>query len=86
MKKALLFLIALSLLALIASFPVNAGEIEPNFKAYLETLGEDEYASAIVYLIDRPDIRALDNQLRAEKAAMAERHSQVIDALKQAAQ
>ncbi len=86
MKKVLSISIALSLLALVIGAPMQAGEIEPKFKAYLETLGEDEFASAIVYLRDRPDIRALDNQLRVEKATMGVRHSRVINALKEAAQ
>ncbi|NIO27853.1 MAG: S8 family serine peptidase [Candidatus Latescibacteria bacterium] len=73
--------------ALIISFGLSAfaGEIETNFAAYLETLGDNDFASAIIYLQDRPDIRALDNVLRAEKATMAVRHERVLAALKEAA-
>jgi subtilisin family serine protease len=86
MKKILSFSIAFSLLALIAGAPAHSGEIEPNFAAYLETLEDDDFVSAIVYLLDRPDIRALDHTLRVEKATMSVRHASVINALKEAAQ
>ena len=80
MKKLILISIALIAFGL-TSF---AGEIEPNFEAYLGTLSDDDFASAIVYLKDRPNIRALDYTLRAEKATMNVRHERVLNALQQA--
>ncbi len=68
------------------SLPVFAGEIEPNFAAYLQTLDNNEFASAIIYLHDRPNIKALDNSLRAENAPLNERHARILSALKEAAQ
>jgi len=82
MKKLLLTSIALLALSLSAF----AGEIEPNFAAYLENLSEGDFASAIIYLQDRPNIRALDQTLRVEKATMAVRHERVLTALKEASQ
>lgn len=76
----------LSILAVAFAAPASAGQIEERFAAYLETIGDDDFASAIVYLWDRPNIRALDDALHAEKAPMSVRHSQVLVALKQAAE
>lgn len=86
MKKIISIALAFTLLALIAGAPAHSGEIEPNFAAYLETLEDGDFVSAIVYLADRPDIRELDNALRVEKATMNVRHASVINALKEAAQ
>jgi subtilisin family serine protease len=68
-------------LAIFVALPVFCGEIAPKYAAYLETLGENDYASAIVYLRDRLDTRALDAALRAERAPMSVRHERVITAL-----
>ncbi|KPL04746.1 MAG: hypothetical protein AMJ73_03815 [candidate division Zixibacteria bacterium SM1_73] len=86
MKKLILTPIALFALAIALGFSASAGEIEPNFAAYLETLSDDDFASAIVYLQDRPNIKAMDQALRAETATMKVRHERVLTALKQAAQ
>jgi hypothetical protein len=86
MKKLILTLIVLFVLALAFGVSAFAGEIEPNFSAYLETLSDDDFASAIIYLRDRPDIKALDRTLRAERATMKVRHERVLTALKQAAE
>lgn len=85
MKKSLLGSMALFALAIAFSLSAFAGEIEPNFAAYLETLSDDDYASAIIYLQDRPNIKALDNALHVERASMAVRHERVLTALKEAA-
>jgi subtilisin family serine protease len=84
MNKSLLALIAVFALAIAFGLSASAGEIEPNFAAYLETLSDADFASAIVYLQDRPNIEALDQALRAEGASMAVRHERVLTALKQA--
>ncbi|UCE17674.1 MAG: S8 family serine peptidase [Gemmatimonadota bacterium] len=85
MKKLVLNSVVLWAAAVVLSLPVFAGEIEPNFAAYLGTISDDDFASAIVYLTDRPNIRALDNALRAERAPLGVRHERVIHALQQAA-
>ena len=81
MKKRILF----SVLLLAFGLSAFAGEIEPNFAAYLGTISDNDFASAIVYLNDRPNIRALDNALRTEGATMNVRHERVLNALQQAA-
>ena len=86
MKKLILASIVLFALAIAFGLSAFAGEIEPNFAAYLETLSDDDFASAIVYLKDRPDIKALDQALHTERASMAVRHETVLTALKQAAE
>ncbi len=86
MKKLVLSTIGLLVLAFALNLSAFAGEIEPNFAAYLETLSDNDFASAIIYLKDRPNIRAMDNALRVEKATMAVRHERVITALRQAAE
>jgi subtilisin family serine protease len=86
MKKSLSSTIALFVLAAAVCASALAGEIEANFAAYLETIGDNEFASAIVYLRDRPNIRDLDIELRADKAPMTARHERVLDALKRAAE
>ncbi len=76
---------ALLLLLIPVPFSATAGIIEPGFATYLESIGSSDHASAIVYLSDRPDIGALDRSLRAEKAPLSVRHSQVVTALRDAA-
>jgi subtilisin family serine protease len=79
--------ISILLIALLTSFGqiANAGEMEQHFEAYLGTLSDQDFASAIVYLKDRPDIRAMDQTLHESRAPLAVRHKTVIRALKEAA-
>jgi subtilisin family serine protease len=86
MKRSALTAVAAISLAIFVALPVFCGEIAPKYAAYLETLGENDYASAIVYLRDRLDTRALDAALRAERAPMSVRHERVITALKEVAE
>ncbi len=86
MKKSVLISIGLLALALSITSPSFAGVIDPKFSSYLQTLPEDELVSAIVYLQDRPDIRALDQTLHLQNATMKIRHERVLNALKQAAE
>jgi subtilisin family serine protease len=86
MKRTLLSLLASVVFTLVLGAVASAGVIEPHFAAYLETLGDNEFASAIVYLQDRPDIQALDEDLRIAGAPMTVRHAQVLGALQDAAQ
>jgi subtilisin family serine protease len=86
MRTRFTIFVMLSILAVAFAVPASAGQIEERFAAYLETIGDDDFASAIVYLWDRPNIRALDDALHAEKAPMSVRHGQVLAALRQAAE
>jgi bacillopeptidase F len=86
MKRLLPFKLALLFLAVPLCLAAVAGEIESNFAAYLETIGDDDFASAIVFLEDRPDIRGLDAVMRAEATPMKARHERVLTALTQAAE
>jgi subtilisin family serine protease len=85
MRRLLPIVVALGVMVPLV-LSAYAGEIESNFAGYLETLSDDDFASAIVYLRDRPDIRALDAALHAEKAPMRVRHETVMTALREAAQ
>jgi subtilisin family serine protease len=85
MKKSFFYSAAALVLAFVFSFSAFAGEIEPNFAAYLQTLSDNDFASAIVYLQDRPDIKSLDQALYVEQVTMAVRHEKVLTTLKEAA-
>ena len=86
MKK--LALISIGLFAILAAFSLSAfaGQIEPKFAAYLNTLADNDFVSAIVYLQDHPDIRALDQTLHQEKTGLKARHQRVLTTLKEAAE
>lgn len=86
MKKLILTSIGLLILIIALNLPALAGEIEPKFAAYLSTLPDGDFVSAIIYLQDRPDIKALDQTLRQEKALMKVRHERVLTVLKQTAE
>ncbi len=62
-----------------------SGEIEKNFDDYLKTLSPDEFVSAIVIMSDQADIKALNADLKGEKATRNQRHQRVISALMSAA-
>ncbi|MFZ1946080.1 MAG: S8 family serine peptidase [bacterium] len=85
MRRSLLASLVLLALAVAFSPVVLAGEIESNFAAYLQTIGEGDFASAIVYLNDHPNIKAVEDGLRAAKASRQIKHQQVLTALKSAA-
>ncbi len=71
---------------LILTQTVLAGDIEQHFANHLASIGDNDFASAIIYLRDRPNIRALDKELQREHAPLAVRHMRVIETLKQAAE
>jgi bacillopeptidase F len=79
------FLLTSLALFVVSSF-APAAEIERNFADYLETVGDDDFVSAIVYLQDQADIEALDFVLRSRSATMRERHETVLSALQETAQ
>jgi bacillopeptidase F len=62
-----------------------SGEIEKNFEDHLKSLSPDEFVSAIVILADQADVKALNADLKREKATRKDRHQQVISALRSAA-
>jgi hypothetical protein len=86
MKRLLPFKLLFVVLTIPLCLAAFAGEIEPKFAGYLETIGDDDFASAIIFLQDRPDIGALDASLHSEKAPFEVRHEQVFNALTQAAE
>ena len=85
MRRIVLASVVLFALAVALGATAFAGEIEPHFATYLQTLGENDFASAIVYLKDHPNVEALDDGLKAEKASLRVRHEKVVTALKDAA-
>ena len=81
MKELAVSFFALLTLMTVVATRTPAGEIEPGFAAYLENLQDTEFASAIIYLSDRPNIRALDQELHSMRAPLAVRHATVLAAL-----
>jgi hypothetical protein len=70
---------------LLSVLQLSAGTIHPGLeKLLLETSTNDELA-VIAFLKDRPDIAGLDEELRHEKARLADRHSRVMTVLQLAA-
>ncbi len=86
MRRSVLGSIALLTLTAIVATPTQAGEIEQSFAEYLNTLTETDFASAIIYLADRPNIRALDRELHVERTPLAVRHERVVTTLRAAAE
>jgi hypothetical protein len=72
-------LITILHLALFVS--AQAGELAPHLAELLETKAANAPVRALVVLNDQVDIRSLDQELRAAKAPLAERHEVVIRAL-----
>jgi subtilisin family serine protease len=86
MMRTVRMLLAAAALTFVFGTSAVAGIIEPNFANYLETLGDNDFASAIVYLQDRPDIKAIDEELHAAQAPLEVRYATVVGELKAAAQ
>jgi len=59
-----------------------AGVIDPAYESYLTRLPDDTQASVLVFLAGQVPVRALDEELRAERATLAVRHERVITDLK----
>lgn len=78
----LFFLISL---LFIPALTLTAGEIEKNFKEYLNSLSPDELVSAIVIMSDQANIKTLNTSLKAERAPMKVRHQGVLSELQTAA-
>jgi subtilisin family serine protease len=85
MKKSIVTLGLFVVLVMVLCMPLFAGEIEPNFGAYLKTLSDEDFTSAIVYLKDRPNIRAMDQAFHVERTPLPVRHEKILNALKRAA-
>jgi bacillopeptidase F len=78
----------LSFMAWLLFLPVtnlSAGEIEPNFADYLNTLSPNEFVSAIVIMADQADVKSLSTVLKGERGTRHQRHRRVVSALKTAA-
>jgi hypothetical protein len=84
MIRPLLVSILFAALTIAIASPVEAGTIDADFATYLADLPDGAFASAIVYLKDQPDIRALDDALRTQGAPMAVRHERVLTTLREA--
>lgn len=80
MKKCSLFL--LLALCLIGTTALNAAEFAPGLDDELASRKNEEFISTIIILPSAIDIRTLDFALHTRKATLAERHLEVIDALK----
>jgi subtilisin family serine protease len=63
----------------------QAGTIEPNLQAILSGARGQETVSALVYLSDRVDVDALDEQLDSGKATLRLRHEIVVTSLQERA-
>jgi subtilisin family serine protease len=64
---------------------LSAGQIEPSFEEYLQTLEPDQFVSAIVIMADQADISSISAALSAERASRSARHQRVVSALQAAA-
>jgi hypothetical protein len=67
--------------ALLAGASARAGTIDPGLQQVLSSTRDDEVVSALVFLKDRVDLKALDTQLCADGAGRAARHEIVVCAL-----
>ena len=66
---------------LLAGASARAGTIDPGLRQVLSSTQGDEVVSALVFLKDRVDLKALDTQLRADRASRSARHETVVRAL-----
>ena len=64
---------------------VIGAEIDPLLQSEMDRLALNEDVSAIVYMMEQADIPALNNQLKVERATLAERNRRVILALQEVA-
>ncbi len=76
--KAFLAMLAVILLWL----PAVAGTIDPYLAQKLEGSAKDAYHKVILMMAEQADIYALDQQLTAAKATLAERNRQVVTSLR----
>jgi bacillopeptidase F len=67
--------------ALLAGATARAGTIDPGLHQVLSSAQANEVVSALVLLKDRVDLKALDTQLRADRASRPTRHETVVRAL-----
>ena len=80
---------ALGLAALLTGLalgaPASAGQIDPAFDQYLNTLAADAKVSVIVMLADQAPVADLDRELATTSATLPVRHERIINELKAAA-
>jgi len=79
-KRNLLPIITL-ILVLLPACHSTAGVLHPGLEAWLEGRPDTSVEKVIVQLAERADIKAIDNQLKAERSPLALRHRTVIDVL-----
>ncbi|HNQ23023.1 MAG TPA: S8 family serine peptidase [Phycisphaerae bacterium] len=78
----------LAMLALVAGWaatwavPAWAGDLDPTLEMVLQGAGEREVVSALLYLADAVDLRTLEAELTAQRAAPEVRHHTVVTALR----
>ncbi len=78
--KMLKFL-TLCLLVMIVAGSAQAGVISPGLEHQMSSLQDDDTVKVLVVMRDQADIRTMDLELHAAKAAMDTRHRMVLDAL-----
>jgi len=84
--KSLFVCVAFSACFLVVTVSdLAAGEIEPNFAEYIQSLKSDDFVSAIVVLADQADVKSISSALSAERATRRVRHERVVSALRAAA-
>ncbi len=80
-KLTVVWLVLFSL----AAFSLQAAEIDPSLEIALQDLSTDGTVQALVYFEEQADISALNAQLKAERATLAERNRRVVLALQEVA-
>ncbi len=73
------------LLAILMTCPCLAGEISLSLEKQLQTSASDSDVEVLVMFSEQADIRSLDEQLKTERATLAERNKRVVTALKETA-
>jgi hypothetical protein len=69
--------------ALLLAGPMSlAGEIDPNLQAVMDESPPGTMISALVYLVDRVDLGALNDQLTDQRVTRRDRHERVVLALR----
>ncbi|MFB3910334.1 MAG: hypothetical protein ACE15D_18245, partial [Candidatus Eisenbacteria bacterium] len=70
---------------LLVSASAQAGTIHPALQAEMDATAPDATVSVLVYMAEQAPIAGMNQELRAEKATMLQRHSEVITALQSTA-
>jgi PKD repeat protein len=73
--------IAFALLAAVMMGTASAGEIDPGLAIILEATPADQQVSVLVFLNDRVDLKAIEDELNWQGADLRQRHETVVRAL-----